>query len=439
MRVAFVHLSDIHFGQERNKDLHINNDIKEAVIQDCRRQIQELAPESVAGVLITGDLAYSGKRAEYENAGAWLDRLTAAIGCARTAVRIVPGNHDIDRDEISESIGDMLAAIEAIGEDKLIRYLKNEHDRNALLRRFQDYRLFAEAYDCSLDTDGGWAGDHIVELDEGRTLRILGVNSALTCKKKDAKGKLLLGSKQMTLQVRTPGEELIVLTHHPLDWFQDSDEARKYLRKRARIYLSGHEHNPAVKVDPVSPTADLLTIAAGATVPPTEEGPLKFCYNVLQFETVAGNAELRVTVSPRKWDPDETEFVEDIEQLKAHGKSFDLKCPNFSELLEARKKAVPMSAANPAAPGTAPSPVLASAPPSPPTQGQLTEDFPLLVLRFFRDLNDAQRVEALVQLGALPEDWSGPLSHVIERRGLERLRSAGKLGALKEYLNLRRD
>lgn len=34
-----------------------------------------------------------------------------------------------------------------------------------------------------------------------------------------------------------------------------------------------------------------------------------------------------------------TEFVEDIEQLKAHGKSFDLKCPNFSELLEARKKA----------------------------------------------------------------------------------------------------
>lgn len=161
MRVAFVHLSDIHFGQERNKDLHINNDIKEASSsRDCRWQIQELAPESVAGVLITGDLAYSGKRAEYENAGAWLDRLTAAIGCARTAVRIVPGNHDIDRDEISESIGDMLAAIEAIGEDKLIRYLKNEHDRNALLRRFQDYRLFAEAYDCSLDTDGDGRGPY---------------------------------------------------------------------------------------------------------------------------------------------------------------------------------------------------------------------------------------------------------------------------------------
>lgn len=99
----------------------------------------------------------------------------------------------------------------------------------------------------------GMAGDHIVELDEGRTLRILGVNSALTCKKKDAKGKLL--PRKQTDDASSsdvPGEELIVLTHHPLDWFQDSDEARKYLRKRARIYLSGHEHNPAVKVDPVS-------------------------------------------------------------------------------------------------------------------------------------------------------------------------------------------
>src|SRR4051812_27200436 len=84
MRVAFIHLSDIHFGQEKGADLHINNDIKEAVIEDCRDQVNDVKPDRVEGLLITGDIAFSGKPSQYKDAGAWLDRLTAAIGCPRT-------------------------------------------------------------------------------------------------------------------------------------------------------------------------------------------------------------------------------------------------------------------------------------------------------------------------------------------------------------------
>src|SRR6218665_2736629 len=94
--VAFVHLSDIHFGQEKNGFVHINDDIKEQLIEDVRTVVMDLPNRKAAGILVTGDLAFSGKKSEYDLAGAWLDRLTAAAGCDRTAVMMVPGNHDID-------------------------------------------------------------------------------------------------------------------------------------------------------------------------------------------------------------------------------------------------------------------------------------------------------------------------------------------------------
>ena len=39
-------------------------------------------------MIVTGDVAYGGKPLEYENAGKWLDRLTAAVGCPKTAVKL---------------------------------------------------------------------------------------------------------------------------------------------------------------------------------------------------------------------------------------------------------------------------------------------------------------------------------------------------------------
>ena len=49
-------------------------------------------------VLIAGDIAFSGKRTEYEEAARWLEQVTSLCGCKRTNVLMVPGNHDVDRD-----------------------------------------------------------------------------------------------------------------------------------------------------------------------------------------------------------------------------------------------------------------------------------------------------------------------------------------------------
>ena len=73
------------------------------------------------------------------------------------------------------------------------------------------------------------------------------------------KEKLLLGARQRVLNQR-PGEELVVLSHHPVHWFQDSEDALLYIRNRARVFISGHEHNPSVKTEMIEKGRDLMIL-----------------------------------------------------------------------------------------------------------------------------------------------------------------------------------
>ena len=325
---AFVHLSDIHFGQGVGSELVIHDDVKERLIDDAANLVMTHAGGRAAGLIITGDIAYSGKQEQYQRAGEWLDRLAEAIGCEKTAVQIVPGNHDIDRDGISSGCQLMLNQIITGGEAKLDEFLADELDREVLYGRFAAYRKFAEAYDCPLDKVGGLASDRKLELAPGRILRFIGLNSALVCSANDQKGRLLLGARQHVLP-RNPGEELVVLCHHPLNWLQDSEDARRYVRSRARVFVCGHEHQPSVKTKAVSNNGDLVMLSAGATVPPKAEGDYNYAYNLLIFDWDADADNLKMTILPRSWVPEDTRFDADTINFEASKQSFVVRCPNF--------------------------------------------------------------------------------------------------------------
>ncbi|HEX7742894.1 MAG TPA: metallophosphoesterase, partial [Sphingobium sp.] len=119
MPITYVHLSDIHFGQEKGADIIINKDAKERLIDDAAEQVKRHVGGPAKGIIVTGDIAFGGKAKEYADAGEWLDRLTSAVGCPRTAVKLVPGNHDIDRDRISASCDYLIKRIIRGGEAKL--------------------------------------------------------------------------------------------------------------------------------------------------------------------------------------------------------------------------------------------------------------------------------------------------------------------------------
>ncbi|HEY5027265.1 MAG TPA: metallophosphoesterase [Candidatus Angelobacter sp.] len=430
MSLAFVHLSDIHFGQEKGGRLRIHEDVRERLLDDIADIVQHLPLGKADGIIVTGDLTYSGMIEEYEKVGQWLDEVADRVGCAVTAVQVVPGNHDIHRKSICRSSEWMLSELASKGETALDSFLADEQDREVLYGRLRPYRKFAEGYNCPLDGAGGTAGQKIFDIAPRRTLRFIGLNSALTCGTKDEPGKLLLGARQWVLP-RSKGEELVVLCHHPLHWFRDSKDALRYVHSRARVFISGHEHSPRLAVTPVEDGCDLLTLEAGATTPPEETEIYTFTYNILEFSWDEATDGLRVDVKPRIWSGTGTRF-EANHGLPGSGElSRLLGCPNFRALQMADPHLDGQVDRDPTAESPSATPSSAATTDIEERRNGVTSEFSFLLLRFFRDLTGAQRLAVLVKLGALPEDWFEPLNHSAERRALDLMNSSDRLEELK--------
>ena len=173
MGIGFVHLSDIHFGQEKGGNIRIHNDVKDRLIDDVKLIAQRLQYGRAAGIIVTGDIAFRGRVQEYRAAATWLDMVAEAAGCDTFDIQVVPGNHDIDRKEITPATEMMLEKIVAEGDPALDRFLDSGGDRELLFRRFLAYRPFAEGYRCPLDTNAELAEERVAELAPGRSIRFI--------------------------------------------------------------------------------------------------------------------------------------------------------------------------------------------------------------------------------------------------------------------------
>ena len=413
----------------------MHDDVKKELINDVRDVVKTFPGGHVHGIIISGDIAYSAAESQYRDADHWLGRLAEVAGCPIQAIQVVPGNHDVDRDRARSHLTKRtLMDIADRGESELDAVLRDPSDRELFYERFQEYRNFAVAYGCPLDADGGNAGVREVDLAPNRTLQFIGLNTALTCGAlDDEEGKLLLGARQHVVS-RTDGKEVVFIGHHPLHWLQDSDEAGKYIRARARVLMTGHEHKPSVKVERVGSGCDVLMLGAGATIPPGCDGGYTYTYNFLQFSWDAPTDGLQVKVMPRVWSDEYKAFCEDISRSSEADSTFKLGCPNF----ERGAKVVVHVGANIDVTEPAVRELIAtqtSDPQSGVGMKTITERYAKLRLRFFRELNAAGRLAVLVRLGALPEDWAETLAHPIETRALEKLLGDDRLNDLENAIN----
>lgn len=439
MPATFIHLSDIHFGQERDDSVHIHNDVKEELIADASKVIKALPGGAAQGILVTGDIAYSGKLEQYQDAAKWLDRLAEAVGCEKFRIQMVPGNHDLDRDLLSRGGKLLLDEIRTGGAVEYEKVLANELDRHTLFARFREYGKFCEGYDCLLDTEGRFTTNMVVELSLGRSIRFIRLNSSLLChgKENSEEPELLVGSRQFTIP-RTEGEEVVALIHHPLNWLKDSKEVSTYLRSRVRVLVSGHEHNPRVTVEELDEGADFMILAAGATVPSRSEDIYAFTYNIIEFDWDAESDGLNVTMHPRVWNPQKTRFELDESGLGAPKPRFVLGCPNFrAGVAKIAEDATVSSLA------TEPSdrdPVVEMVAEVSSVQDDsiMPSEIPgyrLELLRFFRDLTEGERLRILITLDALPADSDDQMTQTIERRLFDWLIRQGKIDTLRNMID----
>lgn len=428
MAAVFIHLSDIHFGQEKDGGLvFINDDAKRRLLDDAAAEIAKLG-RSASGIIVTGDIAYSAKRDEYVKAGDWLDQLAALIGCSRLDIQMVPGNHDIDRDAITPVVSFHLDSIHESGDKLLDMFLDDQAQREALFERFAAYRDFSGGYGCDLDVGGVYSADVAVDVAPGRTIRFVRLNSALSCSRKDAKGKLILGARQRVFEP-TNGEEMVVLVHHPLSWLQDSDDAARYFKSRARVVISGHEHFPSLDIQSVEDRCDLLMLAAGATAPDDIDEKYTYKYNILEFDWDETADALAVTINPRTWNFEMKRFEQDALFLEGRSERSVLGSPYFRAALPV----APMHGVVDKQPQVQPvaNPVTGSKE----VDLSMPENVRLIRLRFFRDLPEERRRRILVELEAIPADLTDRLDHTIEQRFFAKLVAQGRVDKLSAAID----
>jgi len=443
MPAVFVHVSDIHFGQEKDDRVHIHADVKQQLIADAQEVVSNLTGGIAHGILVTGDIAQSGKWAEYEDAGKWLDELAASIGVEIHQVQMVPGNHDLDRSKLSFSGQQILDHIRAGGTKEYEDILNNPTDRAALFSRFKDYGRFSFGYNCPLNDEGAFASEMVVNLAPGRAIRFIRLNSSLLCHgpERDEHPELMIGARQFTIP-RTNGVENIVLVHHPLNWYKDRDQVRDYIRSRVRVFISGHEHNPKVSVDNVEPGCDVMMLSAGATVPFKSDSVFTFTYNIIEFDWDEEIDGLSVTMHPRAWNAQRTCFEADHNRLGGKDPNFRLACPFFRKANRPYTSDAPKltdvfvaeestSAVEPTIEMVPMVSLEVEVQPMPPKE----EGYETARLRFFRDLLEGDRLRILMELDALPEKFDERMSQGLERRLFDMLVRNGKLGEIEKMID----
>jgi hypothetical protein len=328
--LRFVHLSDIHFSNRGAKfGFDPDRELRNRVLQDIATMKECLGPATA--VLVTGDVAYAGQRAEYEDAARWLDSICDAAGCDRKEVLVCPGNHDIDRSVIKNNF------LIKDGHDA-VRRLDNPYDRQRALEErlcqadarslfyapLAAYNDFAERYQCSFfadEKDFVWGRDF--RLNDGSTLRIRGLNSALLSGLADREGALYLGPRAYTLS-KQAGVEYLTMSHHPPNWLLDKREAETALDGDARLHLFGHEHESRV-----TPGRDWVKLFAGAINPHRSELNWRPGYNIIELQVVCDGEHrmLHVDVHAREWqgNPPQFKAIEDRDNGPVHSVKLKLR------------------------------------------------------------------------------------------------------------------
>lgn len=305
----FLHLSDIHFsGKHKNVGFDPDQDVRNEVVRDIRSQVAEIG--QVDAVLVSGDIGYSGKKSEYDDAAAWLDQVCAAGGCSTSSVYVCPGNHDVDRSVLlaNGTIQDMHDAVRGKPswheqEAHLLRRLQEPAASRLLYEPLQEFNEFAARYECSFYSDA-YAWDKDFPLNDGSILRLRGMNSALLSGPSDAAGTLCLTSRAWTLQ-RHEGVEYMVMSHHPPSWLMDGNDAQSSFDAKSKIQLFGHEHDQRLL-----PGRDFVRLFAGSVNPHRPEPNWRPGYNFIDVsvENSEGQRHMIVAVRQREWSRQPFQF-----------------------------------------------------------------------------------------------------------------------------------
>lgn len=308
--LTFVHLSDLHFRESGSHLAAREAEQRDLLLEDIPKAVA-LAGGSVDAVLLTGDIARSGKVEEYQLARAWLDELCERLNIDSTMTLTVPGNHDIDWAALDFARKTVNASLRTVQEHlldaKIDEFLS---DPDQVLAPLSNYQEFAAAYSCDIAKALAWDARSVLVFGDGYSLDARGVNTVINSDEHDGTGTMAVQSNQIIAGPGEPGIVRMLMAHHGPDFWRRPKPTPGDCGHHVVLY--GHTHTAEHRLV----TSSCLEITAGAVHPEEKEQFSVPGYNVLAIsieEPVDDTLEIahvRVRVFHRVFSREDHAFVD---------------------------------------------------------------------------------------------------------------------------------
>jgi formylglycine-generating enzyme required for sulfatase activity/predicted MPP superfamily phosphohydrolase/energy-coupling factor transporter ATP-binding protein EcfA2 len=308
-KITILHLSDIHFRKKKDdNDIYLRENVQEKLIQAVKNHSKEHIPPDV--VAVTGDIAFSGKKIEYNESLKFFKKLKTILP-KETPILAVPGNHDVDRSKVDE----FFSLQQNIVNKKVIdKFLRNKKKINDFINvKFKAYKDFVNKQSPGLyqsKADYFW----VYECKD-KNIIFLGLNSAWASESNEERMNIALGNQQVMQALEKSGgiPYRILLMHHPLfNWLEESDSGQwsGTVFNQCQLVLHGHVHVDAATCIS-TPSDSCICLCANASY--THDGYIGFQFIRVRFlenRTV-------VRVWPYIFDPrEQPDFFPDTRRWK---------------------------------------------------------------------------------------------------------------------------
>ena len=305
-------LTWIHISDWCQKGIDSNFVFRNALIYDIEKRTsinEELA--KIDFIIVSGDIAYSGQDTEYMAAiEQFFDPILNICDLGRDRLFIIPGNHDLNRDEFDLLPAALLKPLES--EEEIHSWLGDDRRKERLLEPFRAFTKFVSEYTGQDRPD--YASIRIWQIS-GRKIAVLGINSAWMCGRgKDEngisndKGFVLVGEPQIkdSLDIISDADIKIAVLHHPLEWLAEFDRIliEDYLTQRCDFVL--HSSKGSKAVPRASNSAECIIIPAGGDFIDRKMEYTFNSYNYVHLDLETGIG----SIFQRKWNTSQIRWIE---------------------------------------------------------------------------------------------------------------------------------
>ena len=261
MTLRWLHISDFHF---RGGDPYDRDVVLRALVCAVRTYREQGRQPDL--IFATGDIAQFGKAHEYAPASAFFDAILAAAGLERRQLFVVPGNHDVDRDQgigLARTLGTR---------EEADRYFAPALPKPHLTQKMSAFRDWYDDYFRgirAMPADSSCGPVERIDV-RGCGVAVLPVNSALFCIDDHDHAQLIVGRRCLDEAITALGAQdaalRVALIHHPLDWLSDIERSNIKLRLASEVdvILRGHLHENEVE-GVQSAAGSVVHLAAGAS------------------------------------------------------------------------------------------------------------------------------------------------------------------------------